>query len=206
MALSILSILFLFAIAFASNATPFFGASYTLLGTTVLLAYGFTISAYVLVVLVTATGASLAKLVLYFGGKRMRARLQKNRNVNLLERWLRHRSFLPVVFVVAVIPGLPLNDYVYIGAGANSAKLSRMFTVTLFAKLVKSFIEIGIEYAGLGRISSTTGLFGLSRLGTSILLSVVFLLLGILFFKLDFEKLFSRFKHEPAESFMEFQA
>ena len=199
MALSLLSILFLFVIAFISNATPFFGASYTLLATTVLFAYGFTINAFVLVVLVTAIGASLAKLVLYSGGKSAKGQLRKNRNVNLLERWLRHRSFLAVVFVTAVIPGLPLDDYVYIVAGANSAKLVRLFTVTFLAKLVKGFIEIGLEYASFGQIFPETGLFGLSRLVTSILLSVVFLLFGIVFFKLDMEKLFSRLKHQPAE-------
>jgi len=189
----------LFVIAFISNATPFFGASYTLLATTVLFAYGFTINAFVLVVLVTAIGASLAKLVLYYGGKSAKGQLRKNRNVNLLERWLRHRSFLAVVFVTAVIPGLPLDDYVYIVAGANSAKLVRLFTVTFLAKLVKGFIEIGLEYASFGQIFPETGLFGLSRLVTSILLSVVFLLFGIVFFKLDMEKLFSRLKHQPAE-------
>lgn len=199
MALSLLSILFLFVIAFISNATPFFGASYTLLATTVLFAYGFTINAFVLVVLVTAIGASLAKLVLYYGGKSAKGQLRKNRNVNLLERWLRQRSFLAVVFVTAVIPGLPLDDYVYIVAGANSAKLVRLFTVTFLAKLVKGFIEIGLEYASFGQIFPETGLFGLSRLVTSILLSVVFLLFGIVFFKLDMEKLFSRLKHQPAE-------
>jgi len=199
LALSLLSILFLFVIAFISNATPFFGASYTLLATTVLFAYGFTINAFVLVVLVTAIGASLAKLVLYYGGKSAKGQLRKNRNVNLLERWLRHRSFLAVVFVTAVIPGLPLDDYVYIVAGANSAKLVRLFTVTFLAKLVKGFIEIGLEYASFGQIFPETGLFGLSRLVTSILLSVVFLLFGIIFFKLDMEKLFSRLKHQPAE-------
>jgi len=189
----------LFVIAFISNATPFFGASYTLLATTVLFAYGFTINAFVLVVLVTAIGASLAKLVLYYGGKSAKGQLRKNRNVNLLERWLRHRSFLAVVFVTAVIPGLPLDDYVYIVAGANSAKLVRLFTVTFLAKLVKGFIEIGLEYASFGQIFPETGLFGLSRLVTSILLSVVFLLFVIVFFKLDMEKLFSRLKHQPAE-------
>lgn len=196
---SLLSIIILFVIAFASNATPFFGASYTLLATTVLFAYGFTISAFVLVVLVTAAGASLAKLVLYYGGKSAKGRLRKNRNVNLLDRWLQHKSFLVVVFVTAVIPGLPLDDYVYIVAGANSAKLVRLFTVTFFAKVVKGFIEIGVEYASFGRIFPETGLFGLSRLATSILLSVAFLLLGVVFFKLDMEKLFSRFRHKPPE-------
>jgi len=195
LALSLLSILFLFVIAFVSNATPFFGASYTLLATTVLFAYGFTVSGFVLVVLVTAAGASIAKLVLYYGGKGAKGQLRKNRNVAFLERWLQHRSFLVVVFVTAVIPGLPLDDYVYIVAGANSAKLIRLFTVTLFAKVVKGFVEIGVEYASFGHLFPETGIFGLSRLATSILLSVLFLLFGIAFFKLDMEKLFSRLKH-----------
>ncbi len=63
-----------------------------------------------------------------------------------------------------------MDDYVYIGAGANSAKLMVMFIVTLFAKLVKSFVEIGIAYAGLGKIFPAAGFFGLSRLTNSILL------------------------------------
>ncbi len=130
----------------------------------------------------------------------MGGRLQKNMNVNLLERWLKHSSFLAVVFVTALIPGLPLDDYVYIGAGANSAKLTGIFIVTFFAKKLKGFIEIGIEYAGLGKILPTTGFSGLSRLGDSILLSAVFLILGILLFKIDLEKLYLRFKHEPAHS------
>ncbi len=195
MALSLLSILFLFVVSFVSNATPFFGASYTLLATTVLFAYGFTVSAFVLVVLVTAAGASIAKLVIYYGGKGAKGQLRKNRNVALLERWLQHRSFLVVVFVTAVIPGLPLDDYVYIVAGANSAKLVRLFTVTLFAKIVKGFVEIGVEYASFGHLFPEMGFFGLSRLATSILLSVLFLLFGIAFFKLDMEKLFSRLKY-----------
>jgi hypothetical protein len=195
LALSLLSILFLFVVAFASNATPFFGASYTLLATTVLFAFGFTVGSFILVVLVTAAGASIAKLVLYYGGKGAKGQLRKNRNVALLERWLQHRSFLGVVFVTAVIPGLPLDDYVYIVAGANSAKLVRLFTVTLFAKIVKGFVEIGVEYASFGHLFPETGFFGVSRIATSILLSVLFLLFGIAFFKLDLEKLFSRPKH-----------
>lgn len=197
MAPGVYSILFLFVVSFVSNATPFFGASYTLLATTVLLTYGFTLGSFTLAVIVTAAGASLAKLVLYFGGKRMKDRLQKNKNVNLLERWLEHKSFLMIVFLTAVIPGLPLDDYVYIGAGANSAKLSAMFIVTFLAKLVKGFIEIGVEYAGLGRIYPATGLLGLSRLGTSILMSILILVLGIALYRLDLEKLWLKFRHEP---------
>jgi len=60
--------------------------------------------------------------------------------------------------------------------------------------VLKSFLEIGIEYAGLGRLYTATGLTGLSRLEISILLSVVFLILGVAFYKVDLEKVISRLR------------
>jgi len=73
--------------------------------------------------------------------------------------------------------------------------LTGMFIITFVAKVLKSFLEIGIEYAGLGRFYTATGLTGLSRVGTSILLSVVFLIVGVVFYKVDLEKVMSRLKH-----------
>ncbi len=70
-----------------------------------------------------------------------------------------------------------------------------MFIITFFAKVLKSFLEIGVEYAGLGRLYTATGLTGLSRLETSILLSAVFLIVGIAFYKIDLEKVVSRLRH-----------
>ena len=191
-----MSILILFLVSLGSNATPFFGASYTLIATTVLLADGFSVGSFVLIVFVTAVGASLGKLVLYAGGKRFRGRLGQNKSVMVLGRMLERKTGLAVVFVTALIPGLPLDDYVYVGAGATSSRLTGMFIVTFFAKLLKSFLEIGIEYAGLGRLYTATGLTGLSRLETSILLSVVFLIVGVIFYKIDLEKAISKLKHQ----------
>ena len=177
-----------------SNATPFFGASYTLIATTALLADGFSVGNFVLIVFVTATGASIGKLVLYAGGKRFSGRLEQNRTVMVLGRLLKRRMGLAVVFVTAIIPGLPLDDYVYVGAGASSSRLTGMFIITFLAKVMKGFLEIGIEYAGLGRLYTATGLTGLSRLETSILLSVVFLIVGVLFYKVDLEKVSSKLR------------
>jgi len=189
------SILILFLVSLGSNATPFFGASYTLIATTALLADGFSVGNFVLIVFVTAIGASLGKLVLYVGGKRFRGRLERNRTVMVLGRMLERKSGLAVVFVTALIPGLPLDDYVYVGAGASSSRLTGMFIVTFLAKVLKGFLEIGLEYAGLGRLYRATGLTGLSRLETSILLSVVFLIVGIVFYKVDLEKVISKLRH-----------
>jgi hypothetical protein len=113
----------------------------------------------------------------------------------VLGRMLERKTGLAVVFATALIPGLPLDDYVYVGAGASSSRLTGMFIITFLAKVVKGFLEIGIEYAGLGRLYTATGLTGLSRLETSILFSVVFLIVGVVFYKIDLEKVISRLKH-----------
>jgi membrane protein DedA with SNARE-associated domain len=194
LAVSSFSILILFLVSLGSNATPFFGASYTLIATTALLADGFSLGNFVLIVFVTAIGASLGKLVLYVGGKRFRGRLERNKTVMVLGRMLERKSGLAVVFVTALIPGLPLDDYVYVGAGASSSRLTGMFIVTFLAKVLKGFLEIGLEYAGLGRLYTATGLTGLSRLETSILLSVFFLIVGVVFYKVDLEKVVSKLR------------
>jgi membrane protein DedA with SNARE-associated domain len=195
LAVGLFSILILFLVSLGSNATPFFGASYTLIATTALLADGFSLGNFVLIVFVTAIGASLGKLVLYVGGKRFRGRLEHNKTVMVLGRMLERKTGLAVVFVTALIPGLPLDDYVYVGAGASSSRLTGMFIVTFLAKVLKGFLEIGLEYAGLGRLYTATGLTGLSRLETSILLSVVFLIVGVVFYKIDVEKVISKLRH-----------
>jgi len=187
------SIFILFLVSLGSNATPFFGASYTLIATTALLADGFSVGNFVLIVFVTGAGASLGKLVLYGGGKRFGGRLGQNKTVMVLGRLLERKMGLAVVFVTALIPGLPLDDYVYVGAGASSSRLTSMFIITFAAKLLKS-LEIGIEYAGLGRLYTATGLTGLSRLETSILFSIVFLIVGVVFYKIDLERVVSRFR------------
>jgi membrane protein DedA with SNARE-associated domain len=196
LALGLFTILILFLVSLGSNATPFFGASYTLIATTALLAEGFSIGNFVVIVFVTAAGASLGKLVIYAGGKRFRGRLGQNKSVMALERVLERRLGLAVVFVTALIPGLPLDDYVYLGAGASSSRLTGMFVITFVAKLLKSFLEIGIEYAGLGRLYNATGLTGLSRIETSILFSVVFLIVGVVFYKVDLERVISRLRQQ----------
>jgi membrane protein DedA with SNARE-associated domain len=194
LAVGFFSILILFLVSLGSNATPFFGASYTLIATTALLADGFSVGNFVLIVFVTAAGASLGKLVLYGGGKRFRGRLEQNKTVIVLGRLLERKMGLAIVFVTAIIPGLPLDDYVYMGAGASSSRLTGMFIITFLAKVLKSFLEIGIEYAGLGRLYTATGLTGLSRLETSILLSVVFLIVGAVFYKVDLENVMSKLR------------
>lgn len=178
----------LFFVSLVSNATPFFGASYTLIATSELIAFGFSVDAFLLVVVVTAAGAAIGKLIIYGAAKGFKSRLSRNKNVQLLAKWLQDRRFLVAVFITAVVPLLPLDDYLYIGAGAAKTRLAPMFAVTIAAKLVKSADEIALEFYGVVGITTLTGHFlGLSRLDFSILLTVVFIALGIFLFKFDWE-------------------
>jgi len=178
----------LFLLSFLSNATPFLGASYTFLATTELVANGVTLDSFGLVVFVTALGATLGKIVIYAGAKGFQRNLQKNKNVKLLGRWLGKSSFYLALFVSALIPVLPLDDYVYLGAGANNARLAPMQGVTFIAKLIKSAFEILLELSGItGVVVLTHRILGLSRLDVSILFSVATVVIGIVIYKIDWE-------------------
>jgi membrane protein DedA with SNARE-associated domain len=181
------SLIPLFLFSLISNATPFFGASYTLIATTELIQNGVTLDNFGLVVLVTAMGASIGKVFIYAGAKGFQQTLQKNRNVRLLGTWLGKTGFYLALFITALIPALPLDDYVYIGAGANDARLPPMLGVTFLAKLAKSSFEILLELSGIFVITPHGKLFGLSRLDFSILLSVALIVVGVVIYKVDWE-------------------
>jgi len=176
----------LFFVSLASNATPFFGASYTLIATVELISFGFSVEAFVFVVGITAAGAAIGKLVIYGGAKGFRRQLSRNNNVKLLSEWVQHRRFLWAVFLAAVVPLLPLDDYIYIGAGATRAKLLPMVSVTVAAKLVKSSVEIGLELFGIINITRFARTYlGISSFEFSVLLTVAFIILGVFLFSYD---------------------
>jgi membrane protein YqaA with SNARE-associated domain len=184
----LLRLFFLFLFSFIANATAFFGASYTLIATAELAATGVNLDSFALVVLVTALGATIGKIVIYFSAVGLKKSLQKNKNVRLLGRWIGKSGFYLGLFITALLPVLPLDDYVYIGAGANRGRLAPMLGVTFMAKLVKSAFEILLELSGLLEISRLThNLLGLTRLELSIIASAAFIVLGIVIYKIDWE-------------------
>ncbi len=195
------SLVGLFVISLVSNATPFFGASYTLVATSELIAFGFSVESFILVVLITAAGAVIGKLVIYGGAGAFKGRLSKNKNVQLLARWIQDRRFLVAVFVTAVRPFLPLDDYIYIGAGAAKTRLAPMLSVTVAAKVVKSTFEIGLEFLGILKVAGvTTHFLRISSFEFSILLTVVFILLGIFLFKFDWGRFLGGTKPGPGSA------
>lgn len=181
-----LRLFLLFLVSLIANATAFFGASYTLIATAELSATGVNLESFGLVVFVTALGATIGKIVIYFTAVGLKRSLLKNKNVRLLGTWLGKSGFYVGLFVTALLPVLPFDDYVYIGAGANRGRLGPMLGVTFLAKLAKSAFEILLELSGLLEISRLTHHFlGLSRLQLSVLASAAFVVLGIATYKID---------------------
>lgn len=177
----------IFAISFASNATPFFGAPYTVISSTVLLRFGFTPLNFAEVVVASGVGAGIAKSVMYGIGYGVGSRLKHNKNVNFFHRIIGGRSFYLAIFITAVMPFFPFDDFVFLIGGAGKASLLKMMEVTIPSKVLKSSLEIGIEAEGLLQIGKITRI---SPVELGIISSVAFAVLGILLFKIDWEKLY----------------
>jgi len=178
-----------FAVSFLSNVSPFVGASYTLLATLYLTLIGPTPLNFVAVAIVSAIGASVAKLVIYVGAFGFKDQLLKNKNVRLIGRYSTTDAFYLVLFVTALLPVFPFDDYIYIGAGAVSASLRLMLGVTLLAKVVKSVVEIALEYTILRGLSD---MLGIHRLDLTLLLTAAFIVIGIVVYKVDWEAAYAR--------------
>ena len=180
-----------FAVSFLSNVSPFVGASYTLLATLYLTLVGPTPFNFVAVAVVSALGATMAKMVIYFGAFGFKGILLRNKNVRLIGRYSSTDAFYLVLFVTALLPVFPFDDYIYIGAGAVSASLRLMLGVTLLAKIVKSVAEIALEYTLLRSLSD---LLGIHRLDLTLLLTAAFIIIGIVVYKVDWEAVYSRLR------------
>ncbi|MDG6916479.1 MAG: hypothetical protein JRM85_02655 [Nitrososphaerota archaeon] len=185
------------AISFVSNISPFFGASYTFFATLDLILIGFTPANFLAVVAFSAAGAALGKLVIYYGAFGLRRFLVGNKNVQLIGRNASKRTFYAVLFVAAFLPVLPLDDFIYIGAGATSASLSAMGGVTFGAKLLKSAVEIGIEFTILKEVIRA---FTFSNVWLTIAVTAGFIAVGILIYQLDWEALAKRYLHIELDS------
>ena len=182
---------FVLTVSFLSNVSPFAGASYTLLATLQLTLLGYTPFNFGALVVVSALGATLAKVVIYFGAFGLRDLLLRNKNVRLIGRYSSTKGFYLVLFATALLPVFPFDDFVYIGAGATSASLGLMSAVTMSAKVVKSAAEIALEFTVLRDLSH---LFGLHQFDLTLALTAVFVLIGVLVYKLDWEAAYWRLR------------
>lgn len=191
------AVVFVLTVSFLSNVSPFVGASYTLLATLQLTLLGLTPFNFALIVAISAIGATLAKVVIYFGGLGFSGPLLRNKNVKLIGKYSTRDAFYLVLFVSALLPVFPVDDFIYIGAGANSTSLGLMTLVTFVAKLVKSGFEIALEFTVLRDISH---FFGVHQLDLTVILSGVFVLIGVLAYKLDWESLYGKVRRRGHEA------
>jgi len=185
------AVVFVLVVSLLSNVSPFVGASYTLLATLQLTLLGLTPFNFAVIVAVSAVGATLAKVVIYYGAFGFRDFLLRNRNVKLIGRYSNRNEFYVALFVSALLPVFPIDDFIYIGAGANSTSLGLMMMVTFVAKLIKSAFEIALEFTVLRDLSH---LFGVHQLDLTIVLSALFVVIGVLVYKLDWEALYGRLR------------
>ncbi len=178
-------------VSFLSNVSPFFGASYTLVATLQLLLIGPSPFNFVVVVLVSALGATTAKVVIFYGAFGLRGIIGGNKNIQLIGRNATKRKFYVALFVTALLPVLPLDDFIYIGAGASASSLGLMALVTLFAKILKSGFEVAIELTILRDIGQA---FGFNRLDVTLVLIAAFVIIGILIYRLDWVKAYRKIR------------
>ena len=181
---------FVLVVSFLSNVSPFLGASYTWLAAVQLNFVGFTLFNFLFIVVISAIGATLAKVAIYYGAFGLKRTLVKNRNIRLIGRVSTTRGFYAVLFVAAILPVFPMDDFIFIGAGATSASLGLMVAVTLWAKFLKSLVEIGLEFSVLRALLP---LFGDQPVELTVLFSAIFVVIGIAVYKVDWEELYVKY-------------
>jgi hypothetical protein len=187
-------ITFVLVVSFLSNVSPFAGASYTLLATLQLTLLGFTPFNFLAIVMISALGATLAKVVIYYGSFGLRGFLLRNKNVRLIGKSSTSEKFYFVLFLTALLPIFPFDDFIYIGAGATSVSLGLMSIVTLSAKVLKSGAEVALEFTILRDLAST---FGYHQLELTIALTAIFIIIGIVVYQIDWETTFRRLRRKP---------
>ncbi|MDT7861778.1 MAG: hypothetical protein RRA45_06160 [Saccharolobus sp.] len=180
------ALIVIFVISFVTNATPFFGAPYTLITASILLRYGVNPLSLFLAILVSGLGASLSKIVMYGLGIAIRKPLKNNRNIQFLQRISKSLGFYLTLFILSIFPFLPLDDYIFLAAGIAKLNVIRLILISMAGKILKSGIEISIEIAGIKLISS---LLGLNAFELSIISVIVFSVVGVVLFKIDWEEI-----------------
>ncbi|MBW9140811.1 MAG: hypothetical protein K1T65_03790 [Candidatus Aramenus sp.] len=184
-------LMIIFAISVATNATPFFGTPYTIVASTILLKSGVTPLNLAEVIAVTAVGAAIAKSVMYGIGYGIGHTLKHNKNVVFFSRFINHKSFYVALFILALLPGVPLDDFAFLIGGAGKASLAKMIEITFASKFIKSSIEIPLETFGLIAIG---GIINVSPFLLGVISSVVFTVLSVVIFKVDWESIYNKFK------------
>ena len=187
--MNIYYILYIFSESFLLNAFPFFGAPFVLLSIPVLSIIGINIYNIILVSIILGIGASSGRFVMYIIGIFLSKPLKNNKNLLFIKRISNSKNFYITFFFLTILPFLPLDDLLFLSFGIEKIGILRYYLIEILGKTLKSFLELYAEIFVLNKVSY---LLKIPLLELSIISSIAFILLGIIFFKLDWEKYFNK--------------
>lgn len=188
--LSIYTLFSVFIVSFISNALPFFGEAYTVYAALILLKSRLSISSILIIILITALGASISKNASYALGIALRRPLKGTSAVKLVKALSNKAPLWILTLVLAALPGLPLDDYLYISVGAAGINALKLNLYILLGKLMKSSVEIPIELLLFNALFMNLHRFGIELTQFQMLMAVLFTVLGVVVFKIDWIKIY----------------
>ena len=187
--MNIYYVLYIFFESFLLNSFPLFGAPFVLLSIPVLSIVGINIYNIILVSIILGIGASSGRFVMYMIGIFLSKPLKNNKNLLFIKRISNSRNFYVTFFFLVILPFLPLDDLLFLSFGIEKINILKYYLIAILGKTLKSFLELYAEIFILNKISYITKV---PLLKLSIISSIVFILLSIIFFKLDWEKYFNK--------------
>jgi membrane protein YqaA with SNARE-associated domain len=187
--MNIYYILYIFFESFLLNSFPLFGAPFVLLSIPVLSIVGINIYNIILVSIILGIGASSGRFVMYMIGIFLSKPLKNNKNLLFIKRISNSKNFYITFFFLVILPFLPLDDLLFLSFGIEKINILKYYLIAILGKTLKSFLELYAEIFILNKISY---LLKVPLLKLSIISSIVFILLSIIFFKLDWEKYFNK--------------
>ncbi|MFP3289611.1 MAG: hypothetical protein RXN31_00115 [Candidatus Nanopusillus acidilobi] len=187
--MNIYYVLYIFFESFLLNSFPLFGAPFVLLSIPVLSIVGINIYNIILVSIILGIGASTGKFVMYIIGIFLSKPLKNNKNLLFIKRISNSKNFYITFFFLVILPFLPLDDLLFLSFGIEKINILKYYLIAILGKILKSFLELYAEIFILNKISYISKI---PLLQLSIISSIVFILLSIIFFKLDWEKYFNK--------------
>ncbi|MGC9079596.1 MAG: VTT domain-containing protein [Nanopusillaceae archaeon] len=185
--------LYLFFEALILNFIPMFGAPFVLLAVPVLVILGINIYNMLIISIILGLGAALGKTLMYYLGYifSFSRRIRENKNLLLVKRFSKTRNFKLAFFLTTLLPIFPFDDFLALILGMQREKFMIYFILLIIGKFLKSFVELILLVYVLQQISV---IVEIPLFELSIYSAIIFLLMSLALFKLDWEKYINKWK------------
>ncbi|MGC9133374.1 MAG: hypothetical protein ACP5GJ_03165 [Nanopusillaceae archaeon] len=187
--MNIFDILYIFSESFILNAFPLFGSPFTILSLPILIIEGINFQNMIIISIILGIGAATGKLFMYLLGILLSKPLRYNRNLIFIKKISKSKYFIILFFFFTILPFFPIDDLFFLSFGIEKTGIIKYYVTTIIGKIIKSFAEIYIEIYLLKKISY---IININLFYLSIYSSILFLILSIIFFKVDWEKYINR--------------